>query len=52
MVVDDEIYNLQAMKFQLKIAFKNIGVDEDIVNLYVDTAVDGREMVNKFEDLC
>ena len=46
-MVDDELFNLQSMIIYLKLAFKKILIDEEIVDFIVDTANNGKEALDK-----
>ena len=45
-MVDDELFNLQSMIIYLKLAFKKILIDEEIVDFIVDTANNGKEALD------
>ena len=46
LVVDDEKYNLDAMKFILMACFKGMGKEEEIVDHLVDYCTDGQEAID------
>ena len=49
LVVDDEKYNLDAMKFILKGCMKKMGQEEEIVDQLVDYANDGYEAIEQYK---
>ena len=52
LVVDDEPLNIMAITHNLKMAIKNMGHDEAIIDALMDTARDGTDAVNKFSNQC
>ena len=47
--MDDEPFNLLAMKHNIRMALKNMGKDPDILDNFLDTAQDGTEALEKFK---
>lgn len=50
-MVDDEHYNVQGINIILKIAIKNLGLDQDLIDIITDHSFNGEEALHMVQNM-